>query len=360
MHIGLVIYGSLDIISGGYLYDRKLVEFLRENGDEVTIISLPWRNYISHCLDNFSVDLKKRLLNIPVDILVQDELNHPSLFWLIPEIKSKVNYPMISLVHHLRSSEKFPIWEKLLYAKVEEKYLNAMDGFILNSQTTSETVQNLGVDVSQRPSIVAYPGGGRLAASTSMKEIEKRAYGKDPLKIIFVGNLISRKGLHSLVGALSKVPKDKWKLTVIGRTDVDLKYTKKIYEMIQRFNLMDRIDLLGSQDDEALKTLLQNSHILAVPSSYEGFGIVYMEAMSFGLPVIAGSLGAVGEIVTDGIEGFLVEHNEENSLVNRINCFIDDRSLVVKMGERALQRYQRHPSWEQSMHNIREFLRKMV
>jgi hypothetical protein len=72
MHIGLIIYGSLDTISGGYFYDRKLVEYLRSQGDVVEIISLPWRNYTSHLMDNFRFRLPQKL-----DILVQDELSHP-------------------------------------------------------------------------------------------------------------------------------------------------------------------------------------------------------------------------------------------------------------------------------------------
>ena len=53
MKIGFVIYGSLNTVSGGYLYDRKLVEYLHAQGDTVEIISLPWRNYGAHLMDNF-------------------------------------------------------------------------------------------------------------------------------------------------------------------------------------------------------------------------------------------------------------------------------------------------------------------
>ncbi|MFL7868236.1 MAG: glycosyltransferase family 1 protein, partial [Anaerolineales bacterium] len=74
MKFGLVIYGSLDTLSGGYLYDRKLVEYLRKQGDSVEIISLPWRNYAAHLTDNFHFRLPPDL-----DLLIQDELNHPSL-----------------------------------------------------------------------------------------------------------------------------------------------------------------------------------------------------------------------------------------------------------------------------------------
>ena len=66
MKIGFVIYGSLNTVSGGYLYDRKLVEYLHAQGDTVEIISLPWRNYGAHLMDNFRFRLPKDL-----DILIQ-------------------------------------------------------------------------------------------------------------------------------------------------------------------------------------------------------------------------------------------------------------------------------------------------
>ncbi len=82
MRIGLVIYGNLNTLSGGYLYDRRLVEHLRAHGDTVHIVSLPWRNYGRHLLDNFSRDLRRALATAPVDIWLEDELNHPSLAFL--------------------------------------------------------------------------------------------------------------------------------------------------------------------------------------------------------------------------------------------------------------------------------------
>src|SRR5688572_15305074 len=112
MKLGFVIYGSLDSLSGGYLYDRKLVDYLRSEGDTVEIISLPWRNYAAHLTYNFRFRLpsprviaRRRLFPTKqspnyqkFDILIQDELNHPSLIFANQE---KHPYPIISLVHHL-------------------------------------------------------------------------------------------------------------------------------------------------------------------------------------------------------------------------------------------------------------------
>src|SRR5690349_19317164 len=147
MKIGLIIYGSLDTLSGGYLYDRKLVEFLRTQGDTVEIISLPWRNYAAHLTDNFTFKLPPGL-----DLLIQDELNHPSL---IGANRGQHPYPIISLVHHLRCSELRPKWQNDLYRLVEKEYLKSVDGFIFNSQTTKGVVNGL-MD-HELPSVVAYP-----------------------------------------------------------------------------------------------------------------------------------------------------------------------------------------------------------
>src|SRR3989304_6666951 len=107
MKIGLIIYGSLNTLSGGYLYDRKLADYLRAQGDTVEVISLPWRNYAAHLTDNLSFKLPGDL-----DILLQDELNHPSL---IGANRSKHSHPVISLVHHLRCSEARAAWQNDFY-----------------------------------------------------------------------------------------------------------------------------------------------------------------------------------------------------------------------------------------------------
>src|SRR4026207_389980 len=122
MKIGLIIYGSLETLSGGYLYDRKLVEYLRSQQDTVEIISLPWRNYAALLTDNFWFRLPGNL-----DILIQDELNHPSLIFAN---RGTHPYPLISLVHHLRCSELRPKWQNDLFRFIEMQYLQSVDGFI--------------------------------------------------------------------------------------------------------------------------------------------------------------------------------------------------------------------------------------
>jgi hypothetical protein len=97
VRVGLVIYGSLGTISGGYLYDRMLVDHLSRHGAQVEVITLPWRNYARRLGDNFSRSLWRRLRHAALDVLLQDELNHPSLFWLNRRLKSRVRYPRLAI-----------------------------------------------------------------------------------------------------------------------------------------------------------------------------------------------------------------------------------------------------------------------
>ena len=323
MRIGLIIYGSLDTLSGGYLYDRKLVEYLRSQGDKVEIISLPWRNYAAHLTDNLHFRLPHviaRRVYSPTkqsrddkrfDLLIQDELNHPSLIFANLE---KHPYPVISLVHHLRCSELRPNWQNIFYRWVEKKYLQAVDGFIFNSKTTERVVNSL--IENRKPSVLAYPPTDRFSEPISEKEIIERAKSNQ-LRILFLGNMIYRKGLHTLLQAVSGQPLA-FRIEVVGSLTSEPGYVKQIQEYIANNQLSSFVLLHGPLDREPLADKLKQAHVLVVPSSYEGFGIVYLEGMCFGLPAIGTTAGAANEIISDGVDGFLIEPENAGELADKL------------------------------------------
>jgi len=348
MRIGLLIYGSLDTLSGGYLYDRKLVEYLRSQGDEVEIISLPWRNYVAHLTDNLRFRLPRGL-----DLLIQDELNHPSL---LSANRKPHPYPVISLVHHLRCSELRPRWQNLFYRAIEKKYLQTVDGFIFNSQTTKSVVNGL-VDHG-KPAIVAYPPTDRFGAAISEEEIKTRA-AQNPLTILFLGNVIERKGLHTLIKAISS-QQSAVGLDIVGSLTSEPEYTQQIQALIAKNNLASFVFFHGALDSEALKQRLQQAHLLIVPSSYEGFGIVYLEGMCFGLPAMGTTAGAAGEIIEHGTTGYLIEPNDHNTLAQHIISLSEDRSLLTRLSINARKRYIEQPAWDETAGQIRAFLQEMI
>jgi glycosyltransferase involved in cell wall biosynthesis len=356
LRIGLVIYGDLETLTGGYLYDRKLVEFLRSRGDVVQIFSLPWRNYGKHLLDNLSQRLIRSVSEAQLDVLLEDELNHPSLFRL--NRKLKTSYPIISIVHHLRCSELRPDWQNRFYRLIESDYLAGVDGFVFNSVTTRRTVEAL--IGNRKPCVVAFPGRDTVKPGITKAAVERRALEDGPLRILFVGSLIPRKEMHTLVAALARLPKDSWRLEVVGSPKTDPAYASKVFGDIERLGLRDQVQMLGSLTGRELAECYAVNHMLAVPSSYEGFGIVYLEGMGFGLPALACTAGAAREIITPGRDGFLVQPGDAGAIAGHIGGLISNRGELVRMSLAALERYAAHPTWDEGAAIIRRFLEGMV
>jgi glycosyltransferase involved in cell wall biosynthesis len=350
MKIGLVIYGSLETVSGGYYYDRRLVESLRQLGDEVHILSLPWRNYPAHLTDNLRFRLPSDL-----DVLVQDELNHPSL---LAANARPHPYPVVSLVHHLRCSEQHPRPQSIFYRIVERRYLRSVDGFIFNSQTTQAAVENLAGE--KKPSVLAYPPTDRFGGPVSEAEVTRRAAHPGPLHLAFLGNVIPRKGLHTLLDALSRLPAGAATLNVVGSLAADPVYACRIRERAAGLGPVDSVSFRGILEEAELRELLLGSDLLVVPSSYEGYGIVYLEGMAFGLPAIGTTAGAAGEIITSGGNGYLIEPGDSTGLASSLAALHSDRELLSRLSRSALERYRQAPAWDRTVQSVRDFLLKMA
>lgn len=348
MKIGLVIYGSLDTLSGGYLYDRKLVEYLRAQGDTVEVISLPWRNYAAHLTDNLRFRLPRGL-----DLIIEDELNHPSLLFAN---RPPHPCPVISLVHHLRCSEPHPKWQNGFYRFVERKYLHSVDGFIFNSKTTQAVVHEM---IGEgKPNMVAYPPTDRFGEAISEDEIRTRAKDEE-LRIVFLGNVIYRKGLHTLLRSVASL-NSKVRLDAVGGLNAASKYAEEMRRFVTVNGLSSAVTFHGALDKEPLIEKLRSAHLLVVPSSYEGFGIVYLEGMGFGLPAIGTTAGAAGEIIEHGKTGYLIEPNDAETLASLIAQLASNRDLLTELSLNARARYTRQPAWEETARNIREFLLSML
>jgi glycosyltransferase involved in cell wall biosynthesis len=245
-----------------------------------------------------------------------------------------------------------------LYHWVEKRYLASVDGCICVSRTTAQDVEDL---VGRtRPLVVASPGRDGLPGAVSREAIIARAAVPGPFNLIFVGNLIPRKELHTLLAALASLPHRDWRLTVAGSLEMDAAYVAAIRGQIQDAGISSRVFLLGALPARELAARCAASHLLAVPSSYEGFGIVYLEGMQFGLPAIAGTGGAAKEIITHGHNGFLVPPGNPEALAHHLDLLIQDRDLLQQMSLAAHQAAAAHPTWNDSGARARDFIQSFL
>jgi len=290
-----------------------------------------------------------------LDILIQDELNHPSL---LAANAGKHPYPVISLVHHLRSAEPGTKVLNALHRLIEKQYLQAVDGFIFNSMATRRAVQSLVGNI--QPYVVAYPPADRFGPPVSESAIRLRASGTGPIRLLFLGSVVRRKGLHTLLQALSTLTNRQWLLDVVGSSDSEPSYARRVQRQASALSPPSSVVFHGALDDDPLRQILMQAHALVVPSAYEGYGISYLEGMCFGLPAIGTTGGAAGEIITDGLDGFLIEPDNPSQLAEKLSILYDGRDVLLRMSFAARERYLRQPPWRQSVGNIRGFLRSII
>ena len=129
-------------------------------------------------------------------------------------------------------------------------------------------------------------------------------------------------------------------------------------EFTAAHGLSTTVTFHGALNGDLLREKFERAHLLVVPSSYEGFGIVYLEGMSFGLPAIGTTVGAAGEIIREGETGYLIHPGDARTLAARLDTLATQRDLLARMSVNALQRYRQQPTWERTAGQIRTFLQR--
>lgn len=356
MTIGFIVFGSISSRSGGYLYDRYLIEELRSAGHRVEVISQrrPWDHpffYPLELLAGWSRRTRRQLAALNPEVVVIDELNHAAALGLLPFLRRLFSRtPVVGLVHHLRRDEPEVTWRKPA-SRYERCFLTRCDALLCNSRTTLERIRAFSGDLMGRPAHIATPG--RREGKTTTTGSERRG-------ICFVGNIIPRKNLHVLVKALALLPEGLRRLDVYGSLTADPRYTGRIRRLTDNLGLAEAVTFYGDSGDDVIREAYRTHAALAVPSSYEGFGIVYLEAMMEGCIPIAGSEGGAGEIISSGKDGYLVPPGDAVALAERLRLVLTESELRERMARAAVHRAREFPTWKESMAGTVRFLEQYV
>lgn len=149
--------------------------------------------------------------------------------------------------------------------------------------------------------------------------------------VVLLGRLAEEKGHLSAINAISEM--ENVELWIVG--DGPLK--KTIASTVSSKNLAGKVKLLGHRDD--VYNWLALADVLLLNSSYEGQGLVLLEAMAAGVPVVASNVGGVSEIVENGKNGLLFEYDDENEIKKVINNILSDVDLRKKLVNAADEKY---------------------
>ncbi|ELY61559.1 glycosyltransferase family 4 protein [Natronolimnohabitans innermongolicus] len=371
MYVGLAVEGDIEQTSGGYRYDRRLVEHLADRGDDVDVVSVPRRTDSGSAAEpKTKTKMKMKTsdsngptnetthaqLNRPYDVLLQDALCHPTLLKHNPRLERPRT--IVSLVHLLGTDD--PATDDHAVRERERRYLETVDGVVCPSADTRERVTSLvSVPVGELPTAVAPPAGRHEGAALSAAAVGERAR-VSPFRIAFVGNVVPRKNLETLLEALADAGPSlgDWRLTVVGSLEVDSDYAETVREHAARRGVDDCTSFEGRVATDRLESILERAHVLVLPSRYESFGMVALEAMEYGVVPIASGVGGADEFVADGRNGAVVDPTDSDAVAARLERLASDRDRLARLGRRALATAAAHPTWDETMATVRAFCRQ--
>jgi glycosyltransferase involved in cell wall biosynthesis len=153
-------------------------------------------------------------------------------------------------------------------------------------------------------------------------------FSADEILLVTVGRLIARKGLYDLIEIIKGLGKDNLKLIIIG----DGPKRRDLQKQADRLNLHNQVRFMGYVSDEMKFRLLSFSDIYVSSSSHEGFGIVFLEAMAAGLPIICYNKGGQSDYLKEGKTGYLVEYGEKELFRKHLKRLCEEKMLREKIG----------------------------
>ncbi|MEM7214563.1 MAG: glycosyltransferase family 4 protein [Pseudomonadota bacterium] len=336
MNILFIIPGDINLPTGGYRYDRAIIEEWRRMNLSVELLSL--EGNFPGISEHEKQDTLQQIRDIPnYDIAVVDGLAggaHPEMLRLLSK-----KIPAVALIHHPLCMENGLDQDTIsaLHSS-EAEGLQHVSGIITTSPETSKTVISL-FGISESSVHHVLPGVNRSVTSTPSDA--------GPANLLCVGSVIERKGHLVLIEALASLAHLDWHLHCIGKTDFQPDLFAKITNLIEEEKLDDRITFYGAVDEEELEKAYSTAHVFVLPSLFEGYGMAYAEAIVRGLPVIGTRAGAIPDTVPERC-GILVEPGDVGKLAEALQTMISEPGKRRSVRSACLSEAGRFPTWRDS------------
>jgi glycosyltransferase involved in cell wall biosynthesis len=341
MKVAFLTVGNPGRLTGGYLYHARVFELLRQSGDIIDqIVVTPDASLAGQHAAALTInDLNDRVLD--ADVVVIDAL---AVVACRPAIGAwKAARPLVAMVHELPSVAGANVVEDVVDA---ERSLLTADLVITVSLHGAEILRERGVS-AERLRIVA-PGCDRIEGL-----ITRHRQGAGQLRAMCVAQWIPRKGIDTLVRAWGEMDHFDATLELIGETDADPEYAAEVRTAIARSPRS--IVVRGIVNDEELACAYATADLFVLPSRYEGYGMVYAEALRHGLPVVACDTGPVPELVGPDA-GMFVPPSDVTALAGALDRVLTDDGLRQRMSAAAIQRGRELPTWAETAAGFRAAL----
>jgi glycosyltransferase involved in cell wall biosynthesis len=331
--------------TGGEKYFQRVYEYFKAQGFDVEPVYTEdhpkWPRFLGLLFDCFTSNFwffnklvkYRKAQNVMV---FEDFHSHPRLILCnaLLKVLSKntkiVTLTQSSLFHH--SSLNNPLMKKL-DEWVVRQYFKQADKILCNSEYTHQQAISVS-GISPDKVKTVYCGHDVY----EIKRHEKMA--SNNINILFVGQVKAIKGLEFLLKAVSLLSRDNFIINIVGNTEADIDYYKSVSNMTEELSLKNKVVFHGHIKNRAqLAEFYNEADIFALPSLVEGFAIVLLEAMSFGLPIVATNAGAIPELVRNNENGLLVPPADAKELAVTLDCLMSSLELRRKLGANGFSFY---------------------
>jgi len=324
--------GSISQASGGTIYDRRVIELLRAMGWRVELHELPGRFPMA---DAVTVDAASALLTAIPDraLLVIDGLALPAFDGALGRHAERL--VIAGLIHHPTADETgLNDADAARLFAIEQRLFGLMRRVIVPSPAMARRLEDFGVPA------------GRIRVVVPGVEPAQRSAGtaSGPVQLLCVASLTPRKGHVALLEALAECCDLDWRLVCAGPSDQSAGTEGCVMAAIARLGLGNRVRLVGPQVGHALERLYAAADVFVLTSRYEGYGMVFAEAMVRGLPIVASGAGAVADTVP-AAAGVVVPVGDRDALVAALRRMIGDPAFRQGKAEGAWRAGRSLPRW---------------
>ncbi|SFW99044.1 Glycosyltransferase involved in cell wall bisynthesis [Thermoactinomyces sp. DSM 45891] len=313
---------------------------------------------------SYRKEVTKYLLHNPNQI-IQFE-NRP--IWIMNPPVKKLPGKKVLFLH----SETY-IRAPYINPKERSKILKKYDMILVNSQYLQSQVLTMEASLSDRCHVV--PLGVNLDMFPSIHDPEclqkrilerqKRNLGGKPV-LLFVGRIIPQKGLHHLLEAFVEVVKQEpnVKLLVAGSSyygkEIETEYLKKCRKIVE--TCATQVEWLGYVPNDQLPSIYQLADLLITPSvGNESFGLVNLEAMATGLPILSTSVGGIGEVVQDGVNGKLLSPDILSKRIEKILLhWLNNPQLLKEMGQQSRKIVEEKFNWKRVAEDLKNYYQLLM
>jgi glycosyltransferase involved in cell wall biosynthesis len=333
--LAFALPGDLATPTGGYGYDRRIIAELRRLGWQVDVIGLG-DGFPRPTAETRAAALA-RLRAVPARrAIVVDGLAMGAM----PEVEAlRHEHPLVALIHHPLALETgLSAADADALRASEQAALAAAHRVITTSASTARmVVRDYGV-AAERVT-VAPPGTDRVPFAEGGRNATP--------SLLAVGVVVRRKGYDVLIEALAGLGELAWRLVIAGDRGRDRAEAARLDRLIAQHRLTERVAMLGAVSAGRLSELYRAADIFVLASRFEGYGMVYGEAIAHGLPVIGTTAGAIPDTVPAGA-GVLVPPEDPAALAAALRRLIADPAERQRLANAARAAAGRLPAWEDS------------